>query len=40
MYKRIAKDLQKRIDAQEDSDPDRKKLRKTIEAEAEGDYVL
>lgn len=40
MYRRIAKDLQKRIDAQEDSDPDRKKLRKTLEEEGAGDYVL
>lgn len=40
MYRRIAKDLQKRIDAQASADKDTKKLRKTIEEEEAGNYVL
>ena len=40
MYRRIAKDLQKRIDAQTDSAKANSKFRKDIENEGESDYVL
>lgn len=40
MYRRIAKDLQKRIKAQAETDKDMRKLRKTIEEEGDSNYVL
>ena len=40
MYRRIAGDLQKRLDAQAETSKDTKKLRKQIEEESDSGYVL
>lgn len=40
LYKRIAQDLQKRIDAQQDMSASNKKVRKIAEEEDSADYVL